>query len=108
METIKLYLENMFMNLPAGEKVDKAKRELPAMMEDKYNELKADGKTENEAVGIVISEFGNLDEIAEEHGIKDTVTQANEMPQGRYVSLETAKEYMTTTAISARLFSISM
>lgn len=108
METIKLYLENMFMNLPAGEKVDKAKRELLAMMEDKYNELKADGKTENEAVGIVISEFGNLDEIAEELGIKDTVTQANEMPQGRYVSLETAKEYMTTTAISARRIAIGV
>ena len=31
------------------------------MMEDKYTELKNEGKSENEAVGTVIAEFGNLD-----------------------------------------------
>ena len=36
------------------------------MMEDKYNELIAEGKMDNEATGIVISEFGNLEELAEE------------------------------------------
>jgi len=32
-------------------------------MEDKYNELKNSGKTENEAIGIVISEFGCVENI---------------------------------------------
>lgn len=41
------------------------------MMEDKYNELLAEGKKENEAVGIVISEFGDLSELAEELGLGD-------------------------------------
>lgn len=40
------------------------------MMEDKYNELISDGKSDNEAIGIVISEFGNLDELADSLGIK--------------------------------------
>jgi hypothetical protein len=40
-------------------------------MEDKYNELKAAGKSENEAIGIVISEFGNIDELTNELGIKN-------------------------------------
>ncbi len=31
------------------------------MMEDKYNELISEGKSDNAAIGIVISEFGNLD-----------------------------------------------
>ena len=66
MDTIKNYLESMFRSMPKTEKVDKAKRELLQMMEDKYTELISEGKSENEAVGTVISEFGNLDELAED------------------------------------------
>lgn len=75
METIRNYLENMFMNLPNSAEVLRAKDELLQMMEDKYAELKNEGKTENEAVGIVISEFGNLNELAEDLGIGVIVTQ---------------------------------
>ena len=70
MEIIRTYLENMFLSLPATPEVIRAKRELLDMMEDKYRELRAEGKTENEAVGTVISEFGNLDELAETLGIE--------------------------------------
>ena len=69
MDTIKSYLETMFANLPATAEVLKAKDELWGMMEDKYNELISEGKSENEAVGTVISEFGNLDELAETLGL---------------------------------------
>ncbi len=69
METIREYLNNLFMNLPETPEVLRAKEELMEMMEDKYEELLQDGKTEKEAVGIVISEFGNLEELAEELGI---------------------------------------
>ena len=70
METIKNYLENMFSHLPNTPEVQKAKYELYQMMEDKYNELISEGKSDNEAIGIVISEFGNLDELADSLGIK--------------------------------------
>ena len=73
METIKNYLETMFSQLPNTSEVIKAKNELGQIMEDKYQELLNEGKTENEAVGIVISEFGNLDELAEDLGIKSIV-----------------------------------
>ena len=56
METIKNYLENMFSHLPNTPEVQKAKYELYQMMEDKYNELISEGKSDNEAIGIVISE----------------------------------------------------
>ena len=39
METIKNYLEAMFANMPNTPEVKKAKDELLAMMEDKYNEM---------------------------------------------------------------------
>ena len=79
METIKKYLEAMFANLPRTPEVIKAKDELWQMMEDKYNELIAEGRSENEAVGIVISEFGNLDELAETLGLEQAVEESHEL-----------------------------
>lgn len=75
MEAIRNYLETMFLNLPNTPEVYKAKNELWQMMEDKYTELKNEGKSENEAVGTVIAEFGNLDELAEDLGFKQFVHQ---------------------------------
>ena len=70
MDTIKTYLDNMFLNLPKTDEINSLKNDLLNNMEDKYNELKTQGKTENEAIGIVISEFGNIDELINEMGIK--------------------------------------
>ena len=63
METIREYLNNMFAGLPDTPEVHRAYDELAAMMEDKYTELIEEGCSENEAVGTVISEFGNLEEL---------------------------------------------
>lgn len=49
MEVILSYLENMFLNMPHTPEVLRAKEELAGMMEDKYSELLAEGKKENEA-----------------------------------------------------------
>lgn len=83
METIKNYLENMFSHLPNTPEVQKAKYELYQMMEDKYNELISEGKSDNEAIGIVISEFGNLDELADSLGIKSFVNPSQAMPAAK-------------------------
>ena len=71
METIRNYLNTMFAGLPDTPEVRRAYEELAAMMEDKYTELKEEGRSENEAVGIVISEFGNLEELAQTLGIEN-------------------------------------
>ena len=75
MDTIREYIESMFRNLPQTGKVLKAKQELLSMMEDKYEELKNEGKSENEAVGTVIREFGNLEELATELGIDEEINE---------------------------------
>lgn len=93
MDTIRNYLEGMFASLPKSQEVLKAKRELLQMMEDKYNELIEDGKTDNEAVGIVISEFGNLDELAADLGIKE-VKEQYETEECHLVDKEEASEYL--------------
>ena len=94
METIKNYLESMFRNLPNTPEVVQAKSELLQMMEDKYAELIREGKSENEAVATVISEFGNLDEVAASLGIKDVIGKGEEH-QRRSLSLEEVKEFIT-------------
>lgn len=109
METILSYLENMFINLPDTPEIARAKKELAAMMEDKYNELLAAGKRENEAVGIVISEFGNLEELSEELGMGDIHKKAD-MDQGtkRRISREEAENYMTTTRNALRFIALGV
>jgi hypothetical protein len=97
METIKNYLEAMFANMPNTPAVQKAKKELGQMMEDKYSELLAEGKSENEAVGTVISEFGNLEELSEELGVKEEFQQEQQEYAGyhqRQVTLEEAEQYI--------------
>lgn len=69
MDTIVGYLDNMFASLPRTRQMLSLKEEMLATMEEKYQELKQEGKTENEAVGIVISEFGNIDELLAELNI---------------------------------------
>ena len=91
MNTIRNYLDNMFLGLPQTEDVSRAKKELLAMMEDKYNELKNEGKTENEAIGIVISEFGNLDELGDTLGIKQVIENKTDIYM---VTYEEAKDYI--------------
>lgn len=71
MDRIKKYLDNLFLGLPETPDVLRAKAELMQMMEDKYEELINEGKSEEETFGIVVSEFGSLQELAEELGIAD-------------------------------------
>lgn len=97
METLRNYLETMFANLPNTADVNRAKQELWTMMEDKYNELMSEGKTENEAVGTVIAEFGNLEEIAEAIGLQKVI-ETYDAPSVRLLSLQEAKDFIFDTA----------
>ncbi len=101
MDAIRNYLENMFLSLPDTPEIRRAKNELLQMMEDKYGELIAEGRTENEAVGTVISEFGNLDELADTLGIRDAMTAKAYEPELRTLNIDDVKCYLTDLAPSA-------
>ena len=66
METITNYLETLFLTLPRTPQTQQAKADLLAAMEDHYHALIEEGKSEHEAIGAVISEFGSIDELKEE------------------------------------------
>lgn len=102
METIKNYLESMFRGLPLTDKVMKAKSELLQMMEDKYSELIRSGKSENEAVGEVIQNFGNLEDLADDLGIQDILhqTKTSEFSR-RKLSFEEVTEYIEKKKVNA-------
>lgn len=107
METIKNYLEMMFSRLPDTAEVRKAKAELWQMMEDKYVELMEEGKTENEAVGSVIAEFGNLDELMQDLGIAK-VSDDVEVKTGRELTLEEAKGYLADKKRHAQMIAVGV
>ena len=113
METIRNYLDTMFANMPNTPSVLRAREELWQMMEDKYNELIEEGKTENEAVGTVISEFGNLSELAEAIGIEEEVkrqeieVKAEEQPK-IVISVDEAKDYLRDKAAAANKQSLGI
>src|SRR5690606_35764207 len=69
MNVINAYLDTMFSPYPTTPKMLEAKTELQAMMEDAYQGLISKGVSHNEAVGKVITDFGNLDELAPVLGI---------------------------------------
>jgi len=109
METIRNYLETMFRGLPQTEKIMKAKSELLQMMEDKYTELIRNGKSENEAVGEVIQNFGNLDELADDLGIKDILheTKCSEV-QRRKISFEEVTGFLAAKKKSVILLGLGI
>jgi hypothetical protein len=109
MDTIHNYLENMFMNMPKTEKVMKAKMELGQMMEDKYNELRKEGRSDNEAIGIVISEFGNINELAGDLGIDEQVVIRNAAAENaRPVSMQEARDYIRAVVQESITLSIAV
>lgn len=77
MNTISNYVETMFMNLPNTDELNYVKEDILNNMEDKYYELLSEGKSENESIGLVISEFGNIEELLAELEIKKQTTDSN-------------------------------
>ena len=117
METIKNYLDNMFSGLPKTDEMAKLKDNIYESMQDKYQELKASGKTENEAIGIVISEFGNIEELMEEFDIaregnnkydvdaKSSKAPTEPLPE---VTMDTANEYIRLKKTAGKFVGIGV
>jgi len=102
MNVIIAYLTTMFSAYPQTPRLLEAKAELQGMMEDAYTSLIAEGHSENEAVGRVIRDFGNLDEVAPVLGITSELAPAIAVgeqpappapPRHPPVTLEEAKGY---------------
>lgn len=94
METIKGYIDAMFREFPDTEEVHKLKQSILESMEDKYQELIQDGKSENEAIGTVIAQFGNIDELKKEFSINSKESDNKTPDIGLVVNDQEARNYM--------------
>ena len=70
MKTIRAFVDGLFNEYEDSEEINRAKDELYAMMEDKYLDLRDQGKSENEAMGEVIASIGTLEELEEEFDLR--------------------------------------
>ncbi|MEA4890656.1 MAG: permease prefix domain 1-containing protein [Clostridiaceae bacterium] len=104
MDTIKTYLDNIFAGLPQSEAVLKAKRELQNNMEEKYRAYKAEGLSENEAIGHVITEFGNIDGLIAGLGIN----QAGDQPKRPLIDREQVGAFLTDNRKAGRLVALGV
>lgn len=109
MEIIESYLDSMLGKLPDTPELRKARNELLQMMEDKFGELIEEGKSENEAAGTVIAEFGNLEELAESLGLRELLGK-REIPKnpGRVLSLDEAERCLSDFTLRAVLAGIGL
>lgn len=108
METIKNYLETMFAQLPQTPQVLEMKEDLLLNMEEKYHELKNHGKSENEAIGIVISEFGNIDELVSELGISKISASTSKEEALPIITLDSTLSYLDIKKKTGHLIGIGV
>lgn len=66
MDTIQTYIDSVFANVENTPEMRQLKEEITHNMLDKYEDLIQSGASEHEALGKVIAEFGNIEELVEE------------------------------------------
>jgi hypothetical protein len=71
-EKIKKYVEDIFVEVPQTKKASDLKEEILSNLIDKYNDLKTQGKTEEESYKIAIASVGDVKELTS--NLKEDVT----------------------------------
>ncbi|MEL3908272.1 MAG: permease prefix domain 1-containing protein [Treponemataceae bacterium] len=62
-QKIKNYVDLLFDDVPRSQKAIELKNEILSNLNDKFQALRAEGKTENEAYGLAVAGLGNIDEL---------------------------------------------
>ena len=63
METLRNYVESVFANLPITPELSDQKNAMLTRMQEKYQQLKSEGKSEHEAISAAIAAHGNVDDF---------------------------------------------
>ncbi len=63
---IKNYVEVLFQDIPKSKKALELKEEMLSNMNERFNDYTMDGKSENQAYSLVISNLGDIDEMLKE------------------------------------------
>ena len=71
MNTIRNYINAMFATLPQTPEILRLQAEMLENMEDKFYDLLREGKSEHEAVGIILADIGSADDLRAELGLPE-------------------------------------
>lgn len=96
------YIENSFSGLPQSNELQNIKQDMLANMEDKYDELISSGLSPHEAIGSVIVDFGDVDELLVELGYK-TATGHDTPETAEFMPLSRIRDYIEQIRLSALL-----
>lgn len=77
MDVFSTYLNNIFAAYQETDHALRLKESLLMTMEEKYHDLTLEGVTHDAAVGKVLSEFGTIEELADELVLKERFTQSD-------------------------------
>lgn len=77
MNPIDIYLDTAFSSLPATYEAIEARNDIRILMLDKHEELTSQGMDEKEAYEKVVSEFGDISEVAYALGLGEFVDGTN-------------------------------
>lgn len=86
-EKIRKEVNTLFENAPNTKRANDLKDEIISNAEDKYDDLMKQGKSEEEALQIVIKEIGNVDELIEELNKNNPIHTAYAMEARRKTAL---------------------
>lgn len=80
---IRDYVEVLFSDIPRSQKANELKEELLSNMTERFDDYISQGKSENQAYSLVISNLGDVDEmLAEVMPDADFVSQARSYRRG--------------------------
>lgn len=100
MKVFEEYIANSFSGLPGTEELRSIKQDMLANMEEKYDSLLLVGLSPHEAIGSVIVDFGDVDELLIELGYK-SVHSPSSPDNIDFMPFERIREYITVTRHSA-------
>jgi len=111
MTVIDSYLDTLFSPYPDSPRLREARSELRTMMEDQQQALIEAGRSESQAVGTVIAEFGSLEEVAAELGISaelDRSGAGTAQAAPAALSTERAEEYVEAMRRDRRIPAVAI
>ena len=91
MDTISNYVDSVFTNLSKTPEILEQKQAMLTRMQDKYQQMKSEGKSEHEAISGAIAAHGNIDDFK----VSDIPAAPAENPQTEvYLTSEQVDEYI--------------
>lgn len=99
-DKLKNYVEKIFEDAPKTKKSNELKEELIANLIDKYNDLKASGKTDEESYNLAVASIGDIGELVQTLKEGDVLGYQNSMAQRKKSAL------LISIAVGLYIFSI--